>query len=874
MSHSTSEHISPVSSHGPQNQPPSEIHETLSLLFRDGDAIIVSHLLANSNGMVKTPFASIDEAAAFAEALDQNPGVTNIYVNLQQLKPGSTRDRRPDVAQYTHFLVDIDRKNKKIDGVRVNASEEERDALRQAAITVAEWIGGIVKAYPLIADSGNGFHLCWSLKPVFRDPILPDEENQRTHKECLLAIKQRFDSEMVEIDPSLSEPEQIIRLWGTHNRRDPETPGRPHRQSRILETGRGQIFESQLGLLACEYRPPARTGSAPKRDVPALHEDFDEASWWEHYCEAFTQEGEHDGWQVTSICPATYEGAEAPGHRHTGSTLTGVRFDRGAPEFHCFSDDHCEVTFGQLVKHLNEYYPPFPGKIWDWGEEDFSEFADAVDEVEDDGLPEFAPAVDPGGIDESYNKKGTPCPACNKGLIIGARDAECPSCLEKSALAADLESTNPSIIKDDPLAFPEECLYGRLGELARALDVPLGLAYPAVVGCYSVLPETDRMCETRINLFVPLIAPVGGAKDVVIDRARRVLGIPPEDVSNCTVVSDRGLMNEIGDRPGEKRGDQRIPGPRKKLLVSKEMGDTLRKASIENSTLFGTFTNFWDENEKAVSDSKGRQEANCRLSWIGGIPIRANAPEEFAEAFGSQSAKGLLSRMILGYTDQKFRYKRGWKPPAVPEQISDPTVDFSSAVENFAKDIPAPCVSRITPEAEAMWDTWNCPQDEDGRLRYNLMKWALLTASGNREDTVGVECMGRAIIFMNWEARLRDVFKPGVAENSQAAKFAEVAIRTFARLNAAFKPVNWKTIANNYQWNERFGSQVVTWGIRSLIEAGKLVNVQAPKTGRHGSHVMLNDFTVEGVNRIKTAMGEVEPVRPKAAHGFRWSIDG
>jgi hypothetical protein len=219
--------------------------------------------------------------------------------------------------------------------------------------------------------------------------------------------------------------------------------------------------------------------------------------------------------------------------------------------------------------------------------------------------------------------------------------------------------------------------------------------------------------------------------------------------------------------------------------------------------------------------------------------------------------------MVLGYTDQKFRFRRGWKPPAAPEPVAAPTDDFSTAVGTFADNIIAPCVSQIAPEAEAMWDAWNCSQDEDGRLRYNLMKWALLTASGNKDEMLGVECMRKAIIFMNWEARLRDVFKPGVAENSQAAKFAEVAIRTFTRLNAAFKPLNWKTIANNNQWNERFGAQVVTWGIKSLVEAGKVVNVPAPKTGKGGSHIMLNDFTVEGIGRIKAVIGQGDDSKPR-----------
>jgi hypothetical protein len=332
--------------------------------------------------MKKRAFTSIGEAADFADALDQDPAVTNVYVNLQQLKPGSLTDKRQDVASYVRFLVDIDRKNKKVDGVRVNASEEERDSLRKVADEVTKWVSGILGAHPLVADSGNGFHLCWYLRPsAFTDAIAPNEDNKITYKECLLAIKQRFDSESVEIDTSLSEPEQIIRLWGTWNRRDSETEDRPHRQSSIISKSRGTVSLAHLGLLACEYKAPAKNPTAAKGDAPPLHPDFDEAEWWEHYSDIFVCEEERDGWQVTSICPPTYEGTECPGHRHTGSKFSGVRFDRGIAEFHCFSDDHCDMTFGQVMKHLNQYHLKYEGVIWDWPEDDFRDFAEPADAV-------------------------------------------------------------------------------------------------------------------------------------------------------------------------------------------------------------------------------------------------------------------------------------------------------------------------------------------------------------------------------------------------------------------------------------------------------------------------------------------------------------
>src|ERR1039458_8684840 len=156
MSPETSEIAIAIAISTPTARPQSTIRETLSLLFREGDTIMVSHLRVSSDRMAKDAFISIDQAAEFAEGLDQDPNVTNIYINLQQLKPGSTTDKRQDVAQYVRFLVDIDRRDKKVDGVRVNASEEDRIALFNVAREVGQWVRGILRAHPLVRSEERG----------------------------------------------------------------------------------------------------------------------------------------------------------------------------------------------------------------------------------------------------------------------------------------------------------------------------------------------------------------------------------------------------------------------------------------------------------------------------------------------------------------------------------------------------------------------------------------------------------------------------------------------------------------------------------------------------------------------------------------------
>jgi P4 family phage/plasmid primase-like protien len=352
----------------------STIHETLSDLFKDGDAIVISHTVIGSDGLIKKPFNRIDAAAAHAEALDRDPQTTNIYVNLQKLKPGSITDKRRDADQYVRFLVDVDRKNKKVDGIRAMASEEEKSELYQVVVQVIQWVDALLKTgtHPLIADSGNGYHICWTLLPRAFERFIPcGHDSQIILEEALKALSQKFDSEAVEIDISVGEPEQIIRLWGTWNRRSPETLGRPHRQSGILHNGRGKgIHIYELDALARTYHRREDTDSGPRGNAPPVHKDFDAGKWWDHYAPVFHYVETHNNWLVTNICPPTYEGEDSPGHRHTGSALSGFRFDRGRCEFHCFSD-HDQMSFGQVMKHIHKQgFPPYQGPIWDYSEID------------------------------------------------------------------------------------------------------------------------------------------------------------------------------------------------------------------------------------------------------------------------------------------------------------------------------------------------------------------------------------------------------------------------------------------------------------------------------------------------------------------------
>jgi hypothetical protein len=123
-------------------------------------------------------------------------------------------------------------------------------------------------------------------------------------------------------------------------------------------------------------------------DGPAAHEDWNCDEWMEFYEDVFTchQDGE---WWVASICPATYEG-EGTGRKHGDSNKTGFRFDGPSPQFHCFNTacPGYDMTFGQVVKHLNQYHEKYPGKIWADGEDDDDDILEWLGAEASETMPE------------------------------------------------------------------------------------------------------------------------------------------------------------------------------------------------------------------------------------------------------------------------------------------------------------------------------------------------------------------------------------------------------------------------------------------------------------------------------------------------------
>jgi len=212
-----------------------------ALLVRHGltDTICVTAFKEVDGKTIATEHfcAGVDEAAALIERSYQREDIKAIWSNLQRLKPGSSQRKKESIESYTNLLIDIDRKSKKdAQGRKVNATEEEREVLLESANQVAAFLSPEF-GQPVLADSGNGYHLSWRIGDATDwGKGIPVEDGQRLYKCLLLLLKRRFERPdlNLEIDASLADETQVVTVWGTFNRKYPDLLGRPQRQSRVL----------------------------------------------------------------------------------------------------------------------------------------------------------------------------------------------------------------------------------------------------------------------------------------------------------------------------------------------------------------------------------------------------------------------------------------------------------------------------------------------------------------------------------------------------------------------------------------------------------------------------------------------------------------
>lgn len=554
-----------------------------------------------------------------------------------------------------------------------------------------------------------------------------------------------------------------------------------------------------------------------------ISSEWSPEKWIDHYNNVFTLGANG----VSSICPLTYSGP-ATGHKHTNSTETGFRFDRGHPEFHCFSTDpddngkpHDMASFGDVVRHLNQYHTPYPGKIWEKTPEQEEAYqAELADIME-------AMGVEP-VIDLPEAEVGETVRLDNDGTRYVEREGQRVNVADEPEPEPEPKEEPEPEPKEEPEtpapamrawgAFPEEALYGYLGSLARKLESPLGYAYPTTLAVYAGRWARLGTRTVRGNIFVIDLGDTSTGKTRTQNRALYVIRNYSEDGGDLRTFSQgigsgEGLVQALGGKPDKDIEPFERLCALPCLLHQDETRELFGKMAIDGSSLPYKLNRLYDNDDVAGATKKGSVTAFAKASFLGGLTVAS--PAEFAEMFGKSTVTGLYVRFIYGYTEGGWRFHDEWEEfDAVPPEIHEPVV------------------TKFTPEIFKMKEDWEMvDQKERGqRLSQLALRVAAITASANGDEVVTPECMKAALRLMEWQQEIRDVFKPSHGD-SMGGKYSEFIMEeAWSHIDTeGFIPFQWRDAYRRNRWFAKDGSQLKRQRDH-LVEVGMLIKVDVPKS--------------------------------------------
>jgi hypothetical protein len=238
-----------------------QVRRTLSSMLVPGAVFEVRALEAQLKGERRkgTVAGYFDNVEACISRLAELRSFVGVYATLNPVDPallarcanrfdysardGLTKDQH--IFFRRHFLIDVDYKRPS----GISATDAEKEAAHQTAKKIYAFLKKRGFPEPIIADSGNGYHLLYRID-------LPSDDKALLEK-LLAALAARFDGGGVELDRTVFNPSRIARLYGTLARKGDDTPDRPHRLSQILiGPKQGQVVsEEQLQNLLLELAP-------------------------------------------------------------------------------------------------------------------------------------------------------------------------------------------------------------------------------------------------------------------------------------------------------------------------------------------------------------------------------------------------------------------------------------------------------------------------------------------------------------------------------------------------------------------------------------------------------------------------------------------
>jgi hypothetical protein len=334
-----------------------EVVRTVRLLLAEGGITELRVLDALLQGDRRSGTASgyFDSPERLADAVSRIVYAKGVYIIPNAVNPDllsraanrlrlvgktdpTTSDH--DVVRRRWLLIDLDPKRP----AGIGSTDAEHEAAQLRAHMVREYLTGGGWPEPIVADSGNGWHLLYRID-------LPADDGGLVQR-VLAVLADKFDDAAVKVDTGVFNPARIWKCYGTLAAKGDSTPSRPHRLSRIVNVPESiqQVSETLLVALAGSAQSASST-KAPE-NKSATPRTFDLDKWIAKYLP--TAVGPSDwksGGSMWSIptCPFNAD--------HVGGSAFVGRFPGGAITAGCHHDS-CK---GWGWKELRDLLEPDDG---------------------------------------------------------------------------------------------------------------------------------------------------------------------------------------------------------------------------------------------------------------------------------------------------------------------------------------------------------------------------------------------------------------------------------------------------------------------------------------------------------------------------------
>ncbi len=248
------------------------IADAIRILFEPGQVVELRVPNAGKSGTISGYFNDHRKLAQELELLSGTVGA--VYYTLNPVNPAllarasnrcieyaknTTNDAPDNIIQRRWLLIDCD----PVRPANISASDGEKAAAKELVLEVRKHLSDCGWSDPVIADSGNGYHL------LHRIELSNNDEARSLLEAVLKALAARFDNPQVKIDQKVFNASRITKGYGTMACKGDSIPERPHRLSRMfappetIET----VSQRLLEALAAEVLRPEKKKTTERSGV-------------------------------------------------------------------------------------------------------------------------------------------------------------------------------------------------------------------------------------------------------------------------------------------------------------------------------------------------------------------------------------------------------------------------------------------------------------------------------------------------------------------------------------------------------------------------------------------------------------------------------